>query len=158
MLNLRWASLAPTGVVTLGQISTISVSLNCFRASVDNGRRYIFWKLWTTGFRLWFPKCIFAKYTRLMHHLSFASLFDFFYYSFPVSLVCSCFVPNCADIHWRDHIESRPPLQASFLVKTSFSCYLVSFVSEVKCKEMYVKYTLYTTRCNNAPINEAARG
>ena len=40
---------------------------------------YIFWNLWPTAFILWFsncifPKCIFPKCTRLMHHLSLASL------------------------------------------------------------------------------------
>ena len=63
------------------QISTVSA---------DHGTWYIFWKLWPTAFRLWFPKLFFPKYifwkcilcknifamwTRLTHLLSFASSF-----------------------------------------------------------------------------------
>ena len=69
---------SPPSLYWYFHISTVSVSLDRNRASVEHRTWYIFWKLRIrpTAFRLPFPRSIFAKCTQLLkHHLSFANYF-----------------------------------------------------------------------------------
>ena len=75
-----------------------------YRASVDKGTWYIFWKLWPTAFRLRFPKCIFPKCTFLKcsfakctrNLLCFESLFK-------VVLLCYC-MKQFSKVYMNTHI------------------------------------------------------
>ena len=56
---------------TCSCIVTAKVGILIFyRATVNHGRWYIFWKLWPTTFRLWFPKSIFCSiFLQSVHQL-----------------------------------------------------------------------------------------
>lgn len=70
-LKLFFRCIAGTYPCQHFQLSTVSVLLDCFRASVDHGTWYIFRKLWPTAFRVRLPKYIFTKceFNELTLHL-----------------------------------------------------------------------------------------